>query len=33
MDFELWLWSCARWVGRGRDKHWQEAKWVIKEIK
>jgi len=32
MVFELWLWSKARYVGRGKNKHWQEAKWVKKVI-
>lgn len=26
-SYELWLWSAARYVGRGKDKHWQEAQW------
>jgi len=31
-SYELWLWSKARYVGRGKNKHWQEAKWIIKKI-
>ena len=32
MVYELWLWSKARWVGRGKNKHWQDAQWVKKVI-
>lgn len=28
MSFELWLWSKARWIGKGKNKRWQNAKWV-----
>ena len=26
--YELWLWADDRYVGRGKDKHHQEAKWI-----
>jgi len=32
MEFEIWFWSKARYVGRGKNKHWQEAKWIIKQV-
>lgn len=29
MVFQLWLWHKPKWVGRGKDKHWQNSKWEI----
>lgn len=26
-SYELWLWSKARWRGRGKNKHFEDAKW------
>jgi hypothetical protein len=26
-SYEMWLWSHARWVGRGKEKKWVEAAW------
>ena len=25
--FELWLWQKARWHGRGKGRHWENANW------
>lgn len=27
MDFEVWLWTPARYRGRGKNKHFEQAKW------
>lgn len=27
MTFEVWLWTPARWRGRGAKKHFEQAKW------
>ena len=28
-EYSLWLWDRPRWVGRGKNKKWQEAHWHI----
>lgn len=28
-SYELWMWSKARYRGRGKAKHWEEAAWKI----
>lgn len=27
VSFEVWLWTPARYRGRGKEKHWEQAKW------
>lgn len=27
VSFEVWLWTPARYRGRGKNKHWETAKW------
>ena len=29
MDFEVWLWCPAHWSGRGNNKIWNPAAWMI----
>ena len=27
-SFELWIWKKARYIGRGKNKHWENASWT-----
>lgn len=27
--YQLWLWHKPKWVGRGKDKHWEVARWQV----
>lgn len=27
--YQIWVWHKPKWVGRGAQRHWQEAKWEI----
>ena len=31
-SFELWIWHHPKWVGRGKNKHWEEGHWDKKVL-